>query len=60
MHNMAKANLNKTESKQDQNYHSMKAYNLGEQNQHKQKFLIAWQFFKGPIFFGKITSFSVV
>ena len=53
MHNIAKANLNKTESKQDQNYHSMKGYNLGDQNQHKQKSLIAWQFYMGPIFLAK-------
>jgi len=38
---MAKGNLNKTENKQDQNYHSMKAYNLGDQNQQKIKSLIA-------------------
>ena len=41
MHNMAKANLYKTENEQDQSYHSMKAYNFGDQNLHRQKSLMA-------------------
>ena len=36
-HSMAKGNLNKTEKNQDQNYHSMKAYNLGDHYQQKLK-----------------------
>ena len=35
-HSMAKGNLNKTEKNQDQNYHSMKAYNTEDHYQQKK------------------------
>ena len=41
IHSMAKENLNKTGKKQYQNYHSMKAYNLGDHYQQKLESLLS-------------------
>ena len=53
-HSMAKVSLNKTEKNQDQNYHSIKADNLGEHYQQKLKISVLfsvdnyWNFLQFP------------